>query len=74
MSDRERIIGLIAARVWICLVFLQQAAAHANEALRWMEMYRLYQQQVVGVHDSFIQIITKKKKTSINHLLIDSDG
>lgn len=27
-----------------------QIAAHANEALRWMEMYRLYQQQVMGVH------------------------
>ncbi|KAM9856841.1 enamelin [Aulostomus maculatus] len=25
----------------------EQVAAHANEALRWMEMYRMYQQQGV---------------------------
>lgn len=48
MSDREEIIGLIAVHVWRCFVFLQQVAAHANEALRLMEMYRLYQQQVSG--------------------------
>lgn len=53
--------------VWRCLVFLQQVAAHANEAWRWMELYRLYQQQVEGF------FLKKKKKRNIHPLSFNTD-
>lgn len=54
--DEDRRTVFSAVHVWRCLVFLQQVAAHANEALRWMELYRLYQQQVAGQQEMHIKL------------------